>query len=198
MSGGSNNALPLTEIPQDEKCNGRQLQFFSEQKALITVPVNYPPSNIILACHFLLLCDTVQSFRTRVTLTNRTAIACEIQLNDIFQSFFIICYENIIMYLIILLVALKQQFLYRNREIDTGFGLSLLSGFRIDRRFRLNSVRLPVQCGFPTFADAGGIRIPILAFRYPLFHLLTLFPAFPDGIFLFCLRFFSKGFWGWR
>ena len=74
-------------------------------------------------------------------------------------------------------MALKQQFLYRNREIGAGFGLSLLSGFTIDCRFHLNSIRcflcrysvvctslnrigLPVQCGLPAFADAdNGISI---------------------------------------
>lgn len=38
------------------------------------------------------MCDTVQGFRTRVTLINRTAIAYEIQLNDISQFFFIVYY----------------------------------------------------------------------------------------------------------
>lgn len=52
---GNNNALPLTEIPQDGKFNGRQLQFFSEQKALMTVPVDYQPPDIILVCQSLLL-----------------------------------------------------------------------------------------------------------------------------------------------
>ena len=49
LLGRDYNALPLTEIPEDGKLNGSQLQLISKQKALMTVPVDYQSPYIILA-----------------------------------------------------------------------------------------------------------------------------------------------------
>lgn len=45
--GGDNDPLTLAKIPKDRKLNRGQLQFSSEQKALVIVPVDNKPSNIV-------------------------------------------------------------------------------------------------------------------------------------------------------